>query len=82
MWEWMGHMILEYGADILMDVFRWSPLYPEEWSLLRVMNAFLAGCALIFLLTAGTLGWAPSWIAGALLVISGVTRLVVRKILE
>ena len=60
MWEWMESEILEFVMDRVADAFSLSPLYPEEWSLMRFINAFLLVCAVAFLLAAGVLGWSPS----------------------
>lgn len=40
MWEWMRSEILEWMTDWLADAFPLSPLYAEEWTLLRFINAF------------------------------------------
>ena len=56
MWEWMESEILEFVMDRVADAFSLSPLYPEEWSLMRFINAFLLVCAVAFLLAAGALG--------------------------
>ena len=56
MWEWMESEILEFVMDRVADAFSLSPLYPEEWSLMRFINAFLLVCAVAFLLAAGVLG--------------------------
>lgn len=82
MWEWMRSEILEWMADWLADAFSLSPLYAEEWTLLRFINAFLLACAVAFLLAAGLLGWVPFLIAAALLLTGAVTRLVVWKLMK
>ena len=81
MWEWMESEILEFVMDRLA-AFSLSPLYPEEWSLMRFINAFLLVCAVAFLLAAGALGWSPFLIAAALLLIGSITRLAVWKLME
>lgn len=40
MWEWMRSEILEWAANWLADAFSLSPLYAEEWTLMRFINAF------------------------------------------
>lgn len=82
MWEWMRGEILEWMTDWLADAFSLSPLYAEEWTLLRSINVFLLACAVAFLLAAGLLGWAPFLIAAALLLAGAVTRLVVWKLMK
>ncbi len=82
MWEWMESEILELVMNRLADAFSLSPLYPEEWSLMRFINAFLLVCAVAFLLAAGALGWSPFLIAAALLLIGSITRLAVWKLME
>lgn len=82
MWEWMESEILEFVMDRLADAFSLSPLYPEEWILIRFINAFLLVCAVAFLLAAGALGWSPFLIAAALLLIGSITRLAVWKLME
>lgn len=78
MWEWIKSEILEFVMDRLADAFSLSPLYPEEWSLMRFINAFL----LAFLLAAGALGWSPFLIAAALLLTGAITRLAVCKLMK
>lgn len=51
----LRHMMV-FLEDILMKVFLISPFYPEEWSLMRVINTFLLWCALIFLVCRGIAG--------------------------
>jgi hypothetical protein len=82
MWEWMRSEILEFVMDRLADTFSLSPLYPEEWSLMRFINAFLLACAVAFLLAAGVLGWPPFLIAAALLLIGAIARLAVWKLMK
>lgn len=82
MWDFVWSTVLEYAAGILMDAFRFSPLYPEEWSLMRFINAFLLVCAAAFLIASGMLGWLPFWIAAGILLACCVTRLLAGKMME
>lgn len=82
MWEWIKSEILELVMDRLADAFSLSPLYSEEWSLMRFINAFLLACAVAFLLAAGALGWSPFLIAAALLLTGAITRLAVCKLMK
>ena len=58
----MESEILEFVMDRVADAFSLSPLYPEEWSLMRFINAFLLVCAVAFLL-APVWGVAAVWYA-------------------
>ncbi|WP_455563586.1 hypothetical protein [Akkermansia massiliensis] len=78
----MRSEILEFVMDRLADTFSLSPLYPEEWSLMRFINTFLLACAVAFLLAAGVLGWPPFLIAAALLLIGAIARLAVWKLMK
>lgn len=82
MWEWMRSEILEFVMDRLADTFSLSPLYPEEWSLMRFINTFLLACAVAFLLAVGALRWPPFLIAAALLLIGAIARLAVWKLMK
>ena len=53
MWEWVRSEILELMTDWLADAFSLSPLYAEEWTLMRFINTFLLVCGVAFLLAAG-----------------------------
>ncbi|MBS5508734.1 MAG: hypothetical protein KHX31_08865 [Akkermansia sp.] len=78
----MRSEILEFVMDRLADTFSLSPLYPEEWSLMRFINTFLLACAVAFLLAVGALGWPPFLIAAALLLIGAIARLAVWKLMK
>lgn len=39
--EFILRHMMGFLEDILMKVFLISPFYPEEWSLMRVINTFL-----------------------------------------
>lgn len=58
------------------------PLYPEEWSLMRFINAFLLTCTVAFLLAAAELGWPPFLMAAGLLLIVCAVRLAIGKMMR
>lgn len=82
MWEWVRSEILELMTDWMADAFSLSPLYAEEWTLMRFINTFLLVCGVAFLLAAGELGWPPFLIAAALLLTGAITRLAVRRLMK
>ncbi|WP_302013953.1 hypothetical protein [uncultured Akkermansia sp.] len=75
-------IIEDFILGRLWDAFCFSSLYPEEWTLMRFLNAFLLMCAVVFLLAAGMLGWSPFLIAAGLLLAGCITRLVVWKMMK
>lgn len=77
----LRHMMV-FLEDILMKVFLISPFYPEEWSLMRVINTFLLWCALIFLVCGVLLEWFSFWVAAGIFLAGCLIRLAVGKMLE
>lgn len=82
MWEWVKSIILELMTDWLADAFSLSPLYAEEWTLMRFINTFLLVCGVAFLLAAGETGWPPFLIAAVLLLAGGITRLAAWRLMK
>lgn len=78
----LRNVILEFVMDRLADAFRLSPLYPEEWSLMRFINAFLLTCTVAFLPAAGELGWPPFPMAGGLPLTVCAVRLAIGKMMR
>lgn len=71
-------LIMEAVMEIMTQCVWKDSLYPGEWGVMRYMNLFLLGVALIFLMVAGMIGWMPFWIVAGLFCCGCVARWVVK----